>query len=249
LQKGTVELIWENGRRLVEADHWIVPTPLRRTERFSADAEVRSLRFNAFSADGRMLLCPAEPFVLPGHKAAALGRHLGRLRAFLRDELEMDLGMKSLLSEAPMTLRHRVEMRERIASWFGALLDAVEAQGGIDSADLTHHPAVIAALHDLAGRDLRHPLREAAVARSAGISLSHLRRLFRQQVGFTLKSWDGKRLEDATKQALRSGRLSCKEIAHAHGFSSASHFSRWFKETQEVTPSEWLALKTPDDVV
>ncbi|RRJ95734.1 AraC family transcriptional regulator [Opitutaceae bacterium TAV4] len=249
LRKGWVELLWENGRRRVEAGHLIVPPPLRRNEIFSKDAEVSSLRINALGQDGRMLFCPREPFILSGRRAAGIREEINALGTVLRSSMKLDTGCKAFLSEMDIPLRTLLRLRAILAACFEKLLEAAKKQGGVPLADADHHPAVVQALNYLSKRDLRSPLKEEEAAAFAGISLPHLRRLFRAQTGFTLKEWDANRLSASAKRALATGNATCKEIAHTHGFCSASHFSHWFRQTQGCSPLEWRSRKAADDMV
>lgn len=247
LKKGSAELLWKNGRRTVEAGHWIVPPPLQHNEFFSSDAEVQSLRLNVFGPDRNMLICPSEPIVIPYRKHDALAQHLVNLRALLSDDLKQDLRYKLFLDEAEMSPKTQIKLRSCVSQWVGALMD-IAAADSIPLSEPAQHPSLLAALHYLTHRDMSTPLREDKLARIAGISVTHLRRLFRKQMGITIKEWDAQHLDASVKQALRSGRTPCKEIAYAHGFSSGSHFSRWFRKLHGCTPNEWRTLKRTDEL-
>jgi AraC-like DNA-binding protein len=249
LRKGSADLRWPDGRRKVNAGHLIIPPPLRRNEFFSADAEVHSMRLNAYDADGRMLLCPSVPFVHPLRENASMEVRLQELRTILRDDLKMDVSIKTPLTEIDIPLRTSLKLRGCMSHWMETVLDTVEETGGIPFADADHHPAVTAALNYLSNRSLDEPFKEGVLVEKSGVSLPHLRRLFRTQIGLTLKQWDGKRLEASIKKALKSGKFTCKEVAHAHGFNSGSHFSRWFLQTQQCTPNDWRTRKESDDIV
>jgi len=238
LRKGSAELHWPDGCRKVGPGCLIIPPPLRRNEFFSVDAEVQSLRFNAYDADGRMLFYPSVPFVHLLQKDDSLEVRLKELRAILLDDLKLDVSTKTPLVEIEIPLRKLLKLRGSMAHWMESVLDAVEQVGGIPLADADHHPAVTAALHYLSKRRLDVPLKEAVLVENTGVSLPHLRRLFRTQIGFTLKHWDSKRVETSIKQALTSGKFTCKEVAYAHGFNSASHFNL----TAVPEPSTWALL-------
>lgn len=247
LRKGSAELMWKNESRTVQAGNWIIPPPLRRNEYFSADAEVQSIRFKAFSPDRRMLLCPAAPIVTPYDKHPHLARHLRDLRAILKHELKQDIGHKLFLDKVDITSRTLISLRASMAHFVGALMD-IAIEDGAPQAESKHHPAITAALDYMAHRNLSTPLREDLLENICGVSITHLRRLFRAQIGMTIMEWNSQHLESSVKQALRSGAYTCKEIAHAHGFCSSSHFSRWFRNLHNCTPKQFEITGTTSTI-
>ncbi len=248
LTRGSVVLQWSGGERRVEAGNWIVPPPLRRKEEFSEDAEVKSIRFLALRGDGNLLLNPPDPRVFPMRENAPLE---ACATAFFDWVLAMngDPGHKTLFQETRMEAEPFFRLQALMAMCFSELLVRLRESGHAEALSVDTHPAVALALRYLGERDLSEPLKEIEVARASGISLSHLRRLFREQTGFTLKDWDGQRVESGVRHLLRSGNYRLKEIAAAYGFHSPSHFSRWFRERFGRSPSAFQRLPRVDDLV
>jgi transcriptional regulator GlxA family with amidase domain len=78
-------------------------------------------------------------------------------------------------------------------------------------------------------QNLEAPLARSELARSAGVSMRQLERLFRTHLGHSLgEHYLGLRL-DRARDLLRQTSLSVLEVAVVCGFSSASHFSRAFR--------------------
>jgi transcriptional regulator GlxA family with amidase domain len=99
----------------------------------------------------------------------------------------------------------------------------------------TRHPALLAALETMETA-LERPLSRTDVARTAGISIRHLDRLFRTELGRGFaEAYRAMRLEQARK-LIEQSPLSISEIAFATGFSSASHFARAYKEMFGLQP-------------
>ena len=76
----------------------------------------------------------------------------------------------------------------------------------------------------------------------ANFSRFHFHRLFRALVGETLNSFiQRNRIEKAASQLLDNPKKSITEIAFDCGFSGSASFARLFKETYQVSASEWRA--------
>src|SRR5690606_27698685 len=75
-----------------------------------------------------------------------------------------------------------------------------------------------------------------ALARELGYSVSHLRSIFRDELGISLgRYWRESRLSRAA-ELLQAGHLSVAEVARESGFDSPFSFSRAFKRTYGMAP-------------
>jgi AraC-like DNA-binding protein len=80
---------------------------------------------------------------------------------------------------------------------------------------------------------------QEAVARAAGVSASHLRRLFHEILGAApRKIMDQMRFERATELMSDPG-IKLNDVAERCGFQSTSAFSRAFKQFFGCSPAEW----------
>ncbi|MCP4625414.1 MAG: helix-turn-helix transcriptional regulator [bacterium] len=76
----------------------------------------------------------------------------------------------------------------------------------------------------------------------ANFSRFHFHRLFRALVGETLNSFNQRnRIEKTASQLLDNPKKSITEIAFNCGFSGSASFARAFKETFQMSASEWRA--------
>lgn len=100
------------------------------------------------------------------------------------------------------------------------------------------HPAVSQTL-TLLESDYRRDLSISELARAVGFSPSHLRSLFREQMGLSPNRYIQKLRLRAARQHLRSPYLSIKEVAYLSGFSDPNYFSRHFRKEEGVSPREW----------
>ncbi len=85
---------------------------------------------------------------------------------------------------------------------------------------------------------LESPLPRKALASVAGVSLRQLERSFRNQLGCGVHEHYLALRVARARQLLRETSLSMLEVAVATGFGSASRFSRAFKQSEGITPSQ-----------
>ena len=78
------------------------------------------------------------------------------------------------------------------------------------------------------------------LAARCGISETYFRRLFGRVFGVSPTVYSRNRRIEYAKELLTSGEYSIAEIAELSGFVSPSYFSREFKKTVGVSPSEYL---------
>ena len=81
------------------------------------------------------------------------------------------------------------------------------------------------------------------VAESAGISRSHLYRIFMQHVSMPPNEYLMRYRINKAAALLKAGNLSVGEVAYSTGFSDQLYFSRVFKRHMGVPPSRYLNQK------
>jgi transcriptional regulator GlxA family with amidase domain len=107
-----------------------------------------------------------------------------------------------------------------------------------DPAAQTTDPRIQLALTLLRKNALAPGFRINGIAARLHISSSHLRHLFKKELGIAPKHYvDALRLSEA-KQLLENTFLSVKEVMAAVGFSDLSHFVRAYKSQYRETPSQ-----------
>lgn len=79
----------------------------------------------------------------------------------------------------------------------------------------------------------------ATIARSVGVSRSHLCRIFRRVTGQSLKSFLTRRRMQAAKVMLRNPEVMIQEVAVTVGFRDISHFDRVFRRLEGQSPSSY----------
>ncbi len=92
---------------------------------------------------------------------------------------------------------------------------------------------------NLIQKDLRRKLTLTEMAQSVGLSVEHLRELFKSEIGMTPIQYQKKlRLLEA-RRLLESTFLNVQEIAVRVGLSDESHFVRDFKKTYGLAPAQY----------
>lgn len=113
------------------------------------------------------------------------------------------------------------------------------ALGDVDGGEDSHQHSALRRARAYIHGNLAEPFRLPDLARTAGVSPSHLIRLFKDHLGITPSRyiWNA-RVEKATEW-LRDSGLSIGEISDQIGFQNQFHLSRLFKKYHKCTPSEY----------
>lgn len=90
-------------------------------------------------------------------------------------------------------------------------------------------------------QNLCNPLSIDEICRRCFISRSKLQRLFRQYAGQSALNYYISLRVEAAKSMMRSRRHSYSEIAETLGFGSIHYFSKQFKQTTGMTPTQYSA--------
>lgn len=79
----------------------------------------------------------------------------------------------------------------------------------------------------------------AKIAKTAGLSLSHFKARFKQEVGLAPGNFITLRKIEGSKKTLKETDLPVTRVAMEYGFSSSQYFSTTFKRYTGYTPSEY----------
>lgn len=100
---------------------------------------------------------------------------------------------------------------------------------------------LLAPAMEMLGHDIFNPdLTVAALAREANFSEAYFRRLFREAYGISPKQYILELRIRQAKQLLDEQTATVSAIAERCGFSGLYHFSRAFKETTGMSPTEYM---------
>lgn len=101
--------------------------------------------------------------------------------------------------------------------------------------------AAAATIRDIAGR---HGTPHVdSIARKAGISVRHLERLFREEVGYSPKQLSRiLRVRHAKRLIAADARIDLSQIAYSLGYADQAHFSREFRSIIGIPPVTYRNL-------
>jgi len=142
--------------------------------------------------------------------------------------------MHTLIAE-----RHGAELARKVSDWF--LHTEIRPAKGAQRASVVerygvHDPHLVAAL-ELMERHPGEPLRRSETARRIGLSTRQLDRLFSAKLKRSYQNHYRRVRVERARELLRHSVASVTDIAVACGFSSASHFTRAYRESYGVVPS------------
>lgn len=168
--------------------------------------------------------------------------------AVLREGVEIagQLELHLYPNRAPgWCLTHKVAWRSggRITGLVGISRDLEPSQrAAAHAAGRGDTYARVARVVERMQRDYAEPLEVRALAAEAGLSVAQLERLFVQLYRLGPRQWLARqRLEAAMARLEQPG--SVAEVAHACGYADHSAFTRQFRRTVGLSPTEWRALR------
>lgn len=99
---------------------------------------------------------------------------------------------------------------------------------------------LINVINELIKDNLSESILTEQLSEQVGLSKFHLHRVFSAQTGFELAEYMQRRKMERALALLSQGELSVIDVALAVGYESHSSFSRVFKQSFDVTPSQVL---------
>lgn len=235
LLKGTCTCT-SSGRSVVaKTGQWMFPPFGPRHQKFSPEARIISVSFLLHGPGGRSLFDHGAGIV------ATASEHPGLEKAARRGVSVIERKFPDASNQLFMkmaTLPQHWELQAVFMDWLKAYTEAMEAEG----APPAWPELPSQRLGDAVLKVERHPFsqafRESEIARAAGVSVPHLRRLFIKQLGKSPKERFEERRAKAAEQLVRETEKPLKAISVELGFSSPAHFSRWFSQRFKASPRE-----------
>ena len=172
------------------------------------------------------------------------------LKAFQGRIMSATPDLRSDLQAVAMELRQAPESNTNVLIYALAVrllvgLNRLASQGHDGTRDIlsprnvTYHEQQVQQVETFMNRNLHRCLSRRELARAANVSPAHLGRIFLATLGKT----PGRRLSELrmayAKEMLLNSTLSISQVAMAAGYQSFSHFSKIFKQTSGIPPSEY----------
>ena len=86
----------------------------------------------------------------------------------------------------------------------------------------------------------------AGIARALHITPNHLTKLFRRELGMSVRDYLHQRRLERAERLLQSSVLSIRETAFASGFADANYFARFFRRRKGISPGEFRRQPPPE---
>jgi AraC-like DNA-binding protein len=149
-----------------------------------------------------------------------------------------------MASEANGCFPEPIQMK-RLLSWINGRLDQPtppEAGPGVTSSPVGYeisvsHLEIVRSVLEFIDRSFQDRTLLPRMAEAAGVSRSHLCRVFKRVTGLSLKRFLTRRRLQAAKELLQEPGATIDQVARRVGYRDASHFDRVFRQWEGRTPS------------
>jgi AraC-like DNA-binding protein len=216
---------------------WLIVKPGPRVQKFSLDARMLSIAFEARWPDGSHLYQEGLSTVIDACDVPGLEN---KVRPILNRVMELAPGTWDLRDHKADLLSF-LSLEQMLCDWMLELSTVLSARGIGHSGHFGMDERVRLAVELLQSRDLSEPLDLVKLSETMRISPNHLIRLFRKDLQTTPHQfWDRLRVEHAQNR-LRQPSTRIKEVAIDLGFKHLSHFSKWFKRHTGAPPQTMQA--------
>ncbi len=233
LRRGSVEV--ENDGKLIvaHAGDWVVAHPGPRRQKFSEDAQILSIQFQACWPDGLHLFENGLSLKFPAARYPKL-EHYGR--ALFEQTREFLPNDSHASRKAMLHLHHYLLFEELGLAFLRCLFSAMMEEGLIPARVGPIDDRLMVALRQLDAWPLDLAFDPARLTRLTGVSARHLAHLFEVTFETTPARYLHHRRLTYARRMLGHSSVAIKVIACELGFSSQADFSSWFKRHSELSP-------------
>lgn len=170
----------------------------------------------------------------PAAMAPALRERLGH-----RPYLPLPAAAARLVDFMALTASTGPAQAVTLERWAGLLLDTIAGGGAGDAPRARSRlSALLAALEAEPGADWT----AAAMARHAGLSVSRLHALFREELDTTPRARLSQIRLERVREELASGPLPIAEIAHRYGYCDQSALTRALRQATGMPPAAYRRM-------
>lgn len=236
VRSGTITVSAAGTKSVARAGEWIIPLKNPHSTRFSEDAGILSVRFQATWPDGRTLVERKKTVILRGDSARRLTRLAERLERYAaRIFVQADTGMEWKHASAEQYLA----LNTHFFAWLNELVARLREAGCPPTTPAQADERALRAAHLLTTLPFSENWTLQSLASRTGLSPAQLNRLFVAAFETTPKLYYQERRKKAAERLLQEEHLPIKQIAHTLGFSSACYFTAWFRSNFGVAPVLW----------
>ena len=243
LLKGTVTAQSPTcGPITVKAGQWLFVAMDKTAHDFSPDAQIISLRLVIHWPTGQPLYNHHQWICFESSEYPQLLTHARKLIKQAERIVKMSPDPQQLrtrLASVPCEFEDYLTLENATLRW-AHIYDRTMQKLGVKRMTITPIDGRVSECLKLLDQlPMDRQFNETQLARSPGLSLSQLNRIFVQAMNCTPKSYaDNLRLNDTIK-LLTTTPIPLKELAFTMGFKQPSHFASWFKKKTGLYPKEY----------
>lgn len=165
-----------------------------------------------------------------------------QLISLISNECTMqNINCESLSHQYLLTSFSKLPDLDKTIEWFCDVVDEFIYQ--TKQRNTTLEETVIPTIISYIKENINGQLSLNSVAEHFGISTSHLSRLFKEKSGMNFSEYlVNAKLETAANLLVAEKQLKISEITETLGYSNVSYFTKLFKETYGVTPTQYRKL-------
>lgn len=237
IRRGHVEVAWSGQEKVVIGrGFWVIPPlNLERSQFFSRDAAILSIRFRLEWPNCNQLF-PLKKLVYVRSSSVP------ELEKYARDLLSISgghLSLPCLRKDGFMDFRTHAGSQAKFWQWLD-IWSSVMVKNGVEPFPPTSMDSrVESAMKLIDNMAFTGKIPYDNLGKIAGLGKVQIDRLFLKNIGMTPRKYLEKKVLESAKELLQTTGLSVKEIGFKLGFTSASHFCFWFRKRAGFYPLEF----------
>lgn len=237
IRKGSVTVSKGRQEITARAGEWLFLSEGLRAQYFEPNSEILSIRYH-HAWPGRLPLFSFFALALqsrdyPELEAAAMPLCAGGEALFTKAHL--------VSQEVYLNMGNYLDIHTLFLKWLKLSIEIFLKEGHTPARFEIKDTRLLRAIRILDEHPLHIPFKETDLAKEVSLSTSQLSKLFTKEFGVSpCRYYDKRRFEEALAR-IRATSASLKSIAIDLGFSSAPHFTLWFRRRARVAPSDLRA--------
>ncbi len=233
LLEGRLTLRDRHTTQTVLPGHWIFPSSSPETQIFTPGSRILSLRYQLRHRLGTNLLAHQTAHIFKGADTPALET---AARTLIHRLHPWRSTQTLLIGRERIPLSENFAIESAFYAWLAESLALLLNAGEPLHVPGENDPRIARAVEEILTHPMQSPFSEAELARTCGLAVSHLNRLYKAARNRTpYQEYEERRLY-LVRHALSETRLPAKEIAYELGFSSPAHFSNWVRRKTGRSP-------------